>query len=62
MLPRRRWLGGLTAALGALVGWKGRTVVAAPATDRAAFSATDRGAQRPPMLVRPAPDSVKRHG
>jgi hypothetical protein len=62
-LPRRGWLGGILAATAALLGWR-----ASGASNRRGFKIAPQltdavaPATRAKLEVKPAPDSVKRHG
>lgn len=63
-IARRGWLGGLAAGLGALFAWKSAGP-AAPLAEGPAARQPDAAPampNRPALVVRPAPDSVKRHG
>ena len=65
--PRRRWLGAIAAAAGAAWAWRARAPRAALSTgkpilpDRTPVSAAQVSTPVS-IVVRPSPDSVKRHG
>jgi hypothetical protein len=63
-LPRRSWLGAIAAVAAAWTGWKaGVRRTDAPRLS-ASTSRPPRASDSPraPLVVRPSPDSVKRHG
>lgn len=65
--PRRRWLGAIAAAAGAAWAWRARSPRAALSTGKPILpDHTPVGvvqASTPvSIVVRPSPDSVKRHG
>jgi hypothetical protein len=63
-LPRRGWLGAAAAAVASLLAWKAGTrahVTANATMPREHFPATP-GLSRASVVVKPSPDSVKRHG
>ncbi len=62
LVPRRRWLGGVAAAVGGLLGWQGGSGVAARVAAAAEPVTSTAVAKRPSLAVHPARDSVKRHG
>jgi hypothetical protein len=65
--PRRRWLGAIAAAAGAAWAWRARAPRAQVATGKPDLpDRTPVGTAQAPtpvrLVVRPSPDSVKRHG
>jgi hypothetical protein len=63
-LPRRTWLGAVAAVAAAWTGWKAG--VRGTDAPRLSVSTSRRprssDSPRAPLVVRPSPDSVKRHG
>jgi len=64
---RRRWLGAVTAAAAGLAAWRGRgrrsaTPTVKPDAQPGPVSSPDHPSTSARILVRPSPDSVKRHG
>jgi hypothetical protein len=62
LVPRRRWLGGMAAALGGVLGLATGRRASAEVSAALAPSRATTSPARPPLAVRPAPDAVKRHG
>jgi hypothetical protein len=63
-LPRRTWLGAVAAVAAAWTGWKTGVRRTGAPTPSASTSRPARASDSPraPLVVRPSPDSVKRHG
>jgi hypothetical protein len=62
--PRRRLLGAVAGALAGLVAWKlsRRKLAVSPSAEHAESSPTTATTTASKLVVKPAPNSVKRHG